>query len=121
MGCNIGVKNKRSILDDSDVISIRQRFWDNEPIKSIADDYGVTYSNVSSIIRGETWKHVTGATCVKYNPAVHDIDTIGKFKRIILRGYMVGYVYDYKNTHIIMSLDNHNKIQEYKENKNGQI
>lgn len=120
MGYNIGTSNKMAVLDESDVISIRERFWSDEPIKSIADDYGVTYNNVGSIVRGETWKHVDGPTCVKYKPSIHDLDKIGNHVHIIHRGYMEGHVYEYENTHIIMSYDNHINIEKYKEIKNGQ-
>jgi hypothetical protein len=46
-------------ITEDDVRKIRQRFAAGEAQATIARDFGVDYSNISRIVRGRTWQHVT--------------------------------------------------------------
>ena len=55
MGEQIGT----SKLEASDIPAIRLALAGGETLQSIADRYGVTFSNISCIKRGITWRHVS--------------------------------------------------------------
>lgn len=51
-----GERNYMAKLTNSDVIEIRRRRNEkNEPLKKIADDYGIKFQAVSKIARGDRW------------------------------------------------------------------
>jgi hypothetical protein len=45
-------------IDAAAVVEIRRRRALGEPLKSIADDFGVTIAHVHNIYTRRTWKHV---------------------------------------------------------------
>lgn len=51
-----GTKNINAILSDEDVISIRRRYRNGETQRSLADEYGIGYSQCSRICRNVSWK-----------------------------------------------------------------
>ena len=51
-------KNRRNILNESKVISIKHRLGAGESAPSIARDFGVAPNVIYSIKYGLTWKHV---------------------------------------------------------------
>jgi len=55
---NTGERQGLAKLTAEAVIAIRQRCKNREPHKKIAADYGVETSNISSIHRRRTWRHI---------------------------------------------------------------
>ena len=53
----LGSANGRSILSEPDAIEIRKMYENNVPIAEIARKFGVGWTTVSHILKGETWKH----------------------------------------------------------------
>ena len=53
----LGSANGRSILSEPDAIEIRKMYANNVPIAEIARKFGVGWTTVSHILKGETWKH----------------------------------------------------------------
>lgn len=51
-------KGRRNILNESQVLSIKQRLAAGESAPSIARDFGVAANVIYSIKYGTTWKHV---------------------------------------------------------------
>ncbi len=51
-----GVRNKRSKLNESQVMAI---YWDARSRSIIAKEYGVSTTMVTNIKNGKAWKHVT--------------------------------------------------------------
>lgn len=54
-------------IDAATALDIYRRHKAGEPAKSIASDYGMDYTNVHKISKGDTWSHVTGAVCRRHN------------------------------------------------------
>ena len=57
-GTLLGSLNRNSRLTENDVKIIKSRIKDGEFHKTIAKSFGVHRETVSSIARGETWKHI---------------------------------------------------------------
>lgn len=55
-----GVDVGGSKLTDGDVVNIVNRIRNGESITKIANEFGVSFQNISSIKRGKTWAHLTG-------------------------------------------------------------
>ena len=55
---NAGSDNPRAKLCDEDVNEIRNRFEEGKSIRELANDFGVTRSNIWHVVRVRTWKHV---------------------------------------------------------------
>lgn len=53
-----GVKNSQSKLNEQEIIEIRDKYSNGLSLKEIADQYGVTNSNIGCIVKNKTWKHV---------------------------------------------------------------
>ena len=53
-----GEQNPSAKLNEDDVRGIRQRLDNGETQTAIAEDYGVTQTNISRIATGEAWKDV---------------------------------------------------------------
>lgn len=47
-------------LSEFDVIEILSLYWGGMKMQEIADRFSVSDVNVSSIVSGKTWKHITG-------------------------------------------------------------
>lgn len=45
-------------LNRDDVLAIRKRAADQEPLTLMAQEYGVTVTTISNVVRGRTWKHL---------------------------------------------------------------
>ena len=54
----VGEKNPRSKLQDADVPKIRSMYKNNVPIAEIARNFGVGWTTISHLLKGETWNHV---------------------------------------------------------------
>lgn len=55
-----GVLSGKSKITDEIALAIINRYRSGESQMSIAKSYGLAQTTVSSVIRGETWSHVTG-------------------------------------------------------------
>lgn len=55
-----GESQWRSMLSNSDVLRIRDRYKNGESCSEIAKDYPVEKSNIWAVATGHTWKHVGG-------------------------------------------------------------
>lgn len=53
-----GVTNGRAKLSEEEVLAIRGRFRAGETQTALAAEFGLDQTSVSSIVRGETWKHL---------------------------------------------------------------
>ena len=56
----IGERNNLAKLTPANIITIRERARHGDLGKDIAADFGVTPSNISSILSGKTWGHIGG-------------------------------------------------------------
>lgn len=56
---NTGSKNPRAILNESQVLEIKQRLLKGEGVCAIAKVYGVNRLSIGDIKQGRAWKHVT--------------------------------------------------------------
>ena len=50
-----GVEHHENKLTESQVLAIRK---DTRPCRAIAAEYGIAYTGVHKIRRGETWRHL---------------------------------------------------------------
>ena len=48
-------------LTEAQVIELRERYAAGQTLIALADQFGICQSAVSSVVRGETWKHLEGA------------------------------------------------------------
>lgn len=56
-----GEKNAASKLSEGEVAEMRRRYSDESVSQTeLGDEYGVSQTTVSKIVRGETWSHVEG-------------------------------------------------------------
>jgi hypothetical protein len=55
-----GERNSHHKLSEEQVLSIRDRFHHGELIRSLAAEYQLHVSAISSIVNGRTWKHLGG-------------------------------------------------------------
>jgi len=53
-----GGKNPGSKINEEDVISIRNRYKNNEKVSTLAKEYKITPTSVRRILNRETWKHI---------------------------------------------------------------
>jgi len=53
-----GAKNGKARLTEGDVLSIRKRHSEGEPIKDLANEFGVSYQTGTDICARRTWKHI---------------------------------------------------------------
>jgi hypothetical protein len=60
-----------SKLTADQALAIYRRRMAGEPLRPIADDYGVSVMTVSKIARGVMWNHVTGAPTHAGTPRAH--------------------------------------------------
>lgn len=58
-----GQAHPRAKLTDADVAAIRARHTAGEPLRVVAQAFGVSRSAVSRIVLGRRWGHLTAATC----------------------------------------------------------
>jgi predicted transcriptional regulator len=56
----LGVAKGTAKLTDSMVLEIRERRSNGARQKDLADQYGVSASNISEIVNGLVWQHVGG-------------------------------------------------------------
>jgi len=54
-----GENHGQAILSESQVRDVFRRAWEGERQQSIADQFGVSKSNVGEIKRAKTWRHIT--------------------------------------------------------------
>ncbi|KAB8122202.1 HNH endonuclease (plasmid) [Komagataeibacter medellinensis] len=54
-----GVENKSAKLSEDEVREIKNLLKSGRDIKSISNDYNISYSMVWSISKGNNWKHIT--------------------------------------------------------------
>ncbi|MDE3022784.1 MAG: HNH endonuclease [Pseudomonadota bacterium] len=50
-----GAKNAQCKLSERDVLSIRERRYNKELLRTLADEYGVSVSSVGDIVKRRTW------------------------------------------------------------------
>ena len=55
---NFGRKNKLAKLTDNDILEICKKVLNGESAKSVAEQYGIAYTNIHRILRKEIWRHV---------------------------------------------------------------
>lgn len=55
---NVGEKHSRARLTGENIVEIRKRYAAGEPVKEIAESFGVHQSNISHIVSGRRWKHI---------------------------------------------------------------
>lgn len=53
-----GEKNKSSKLTEQNIIQIRQKYSNGNPLSELSIEYNVTPENISSIVKRQTWKHI---------------------------------------------------------------
>lgn len=58
LASNLGVRHPRAKFTDDDIRAIRKARAEGVLLTALATQYGVSFSNISMISRGETWKHV---------------------------------------------------------------
>jgi hypothetical protein len=58
--CRLDGKTPRNKITEAQVREIVTRVGGGESMRSVAEQYGITYSNVWTIMKGLTWTHVTG-------------------------------------------------------------
>lgn len=56
----LGESNTQAILSEKDVLNIRTRAANKEPHESLALEFKVTRETISTLVRGDSWKHVGG-------------------------------------------------------------
>ena len=67
-GCGVSGTTK---LTEAQVVDIRERYANGECTQQeLADQYGIVFSNVSMIVRGETWQDVGGPRTLT-GPAIY--------------------------------------------------
>lgn len=54
----LGSRNGRSVLTESDVDQIRQRFAGGESKSSLARSFNCSWATIYFVVRGDTWKHL---------------------------------------------------------------
>lgn len=57
-----GSKNGGSKLTESDIPEIFRLYSTGVNQRKIAEHFGVSKRNISKVLRGETWRHISGAT-----------------------------------------------------------
>lgn len=58
LATNEGESNPRAILNEEEVLEVRDRFSRGESLDVLIEDFGLTHSGITSIIKRRTWKHV---------------------------------------------------------------
>lgn len=66
-----GERNGQASLSDEDVVNIRRRRAAGAKQSNLAEEYGLTPSAVSMIVRGERWTHVGGPISSQHGNRKH--------------------------------------------------
>lgn len=70
----LGELNTQAVLCEKDVLNIRTRAANKEPHESLALEFKVTREAISTLVRGDSWKHVGGPLTKRKLITQEDID-----------------------------------------------
>jgi hypothetical protein len=65
-----GVEKVNALLNESQVVEIRRRFFAGETQASLAEEFGIRPGHLSNITRGQLWKYAPGPVGRKRPPAL---------------------------------------------------
>lgn len=54
-----GIKAKNAVLNDEKAVAIYLRWHNGESTRVLAEEHGVSVSNVIKIVNGKTWERAT--------------------------------------------------------------